>query len=175
MKKSLQRPPQSTRLNLSAMTICALAGLTLLSAAEEADAGYTCVSNSTQVGSTITTELVATSGGSSTICVARKTLATGVQEYDVSASVTSTQVGATNGGYYAYTSAAPPIGSPEFQALCTQNGQGGVCSASNSGTMDGIDVVDCGVTDDSYNLPEPALPLVPVTLTTICTFTYSLQ
>ncbi len=159
-----------------AITICILAGLTILGTSSRSNAGYTCAVNHTQVGNTLTTEVVAVSGGTYTTCPSGQTIGgSSADLYDVSGSVTSTQVGATNGGYFAGVRASPPIGSPLFRVYCTQSGQGGVCNNSGTGTMQGIDVVSCAMEGESFSLPNPALPLVPVTLTTICTFTYTLR
>ena len=156
----------------SAIAILVLAGLASFGTAGSAKADYTCVTNATQIGTTLTFELVSVSGGSYTGCFDIKTIETGSQNFNVSASVTSTQVGATNGGYFAFTRAEPSLGFPLFQALCTQSGQGGVCSDSNSGTMQGVDRVGCYTQGEHVVLPDPALPAIPVTLTTLCTFSY---
>ncbi len=172
MFHSLQQITQHVRLAFTALAISALTALTLFGAASDADAGYTCADNVTHLGNTVTTVLTATSGGSQPYCFSESIIGTDQTSRSVSGSVVNTQVGATNGGYFAYVRAWPQGPGDPFTVNCTQSGQGGACSASDSRTLYGINFTRCTVEGVQSTLPDPALPLVPVVITHTCTISY---
>ncbi|WP_157019500.1 hypothetical protein [Mesorhizobium xinjiangense] len=167
--KQLHRRARSL---LAAVAVSGLAGLTILATQHDVEAGYTCVTNTTQVGNTVTSIVTATSGGSESNCFADHQVDTDEGYRNVSASVLNTQVGATDGGFFAYTRVVPLISDPKT-VNCTQNGQGGVCTASGSERLYGVARTECEISGrlDS-DLPDPALPLVPVVITHTCTISY---
>ncbi len=171
----IQQISRRARSLSATLGLCAVAGAALIGATGNADAGYSCTRNITHVGNLLTIEIVAVSGGEWPFCYEFTNVGTANQNHDVTATVTSTQVGATSESYTAFVRAFPTIGVPLFNVHCDQNGGGGTCSHTASGTMLGVDNVRCDMGNDIGRLPNPALPAVPVILTTICTFTYAQQ
>lgn len=162
--------------SLRAVGICILAGVGLLGASDKAEAGYTCDYIGTRTPTHAVMEVIATSGGEEDYCFASLEVKTFNVPYPMQAYVTSTQVGQTtdivvNGAY-----ALPVGGGNIFSATCSPSSpMGGLCNGINSvGTINGVDSIHCSIQGDgtSATLPEPALPLVPVVITTTCTFNW---
>lgn len=175
MKLSAQHIFRRIPSALRAAGICILAGVGLLGASDNAEAGYTCTYTGTRTPNTATIELIATSGGEEEFCFANLEVETPNVSYPMQATVTAVQVGQTtdrvvNGAY------AVPVGAGNiFSATCSPDSPlGGLCNGSHSGNINGVDSVNCAIQGDGTgaSLPGPALPLVPVVITTTCTFSW---
>ncbi|WP_157019499.1 hypothetical protein [Mesorhizobium xinjiangense] len=153
------------------MAVLALAGLAFFSTDTQAQAGYGCVTNTTQIGNSVVLDVLATFGGPFGFCVAGTQA--GSSSTSVSASVLSTKIGSTTGTVTARSRAVRQGSGSDFEVTCTTPTGGGACNSSNSGSIDGVASVQCRVDGGtSKPLPNPALPLVPVAINTTCTINY---
>ncbi len=165
-------PRARTALSSAGFAVLAITGL--LAANGDAEAGYTCVDNITQVGNSVTIVVTATSGGAlSTWCHSQKSIQTSPASIPISGSVLGAQVGATNGLVRIDAEARTQGLGFDFGVSCNPPSSSGACSSSNSGTINGVDFVSCTVRgDNNHPIPDPALPAVPVVITGTCTINY---